>query len=612
MADKVKIRDNLFNKRLFRSDTGLQDVIFLVGIFLFISILIIGLFPGKSAGMEIDREFFIYAVMTVPAIAAIYFIIISFRRKLNFDTPIISSSIRKKIILAFVFVAILPNLPIVIVSYNVLNRTISNLIFDKTSAALSEAVDMSREPVAEMGDRIRDELADLKYSMSRGGGSVLSSRGRDILRQKAAIKGMSVLFFNVYSARSGYSVVPADGGHRNFPDGLKKFYSVIETGAEIRIDQLAIAGKKYLAGSFRTGNVLTVLYDPIPEKIFARQKLYTGSLDDYRQLEYLLKTFFRGRVGLFLLALSIFSVTVSMLVSIFLSKNITRPVLNLSDAAREIASGNFSLRIRHDSEDELGVLYSSFNQMVSELDRNRRAMYQKQRLEAWRDMARRVVHEVKNPLTPIRLSAERMRKQYLNGNPNIEEIILSGTETIVEEVEVLMGILAEFTRFARLPEMKPVRADINELLEGCVNMFSAHERISFTVRTDPSMPLLFIDKVLMKQTFTNLIQNAADAVEMTGAIEIVSEYKRTENRAVIRIIDDGIGIRKENLDKIFDPGFSTKPSGTGLGLAIVEKIVMEHRGTISCSSEYRRGTEIAIALPVNPGEETIYGQDSDS
>ncbi len=612
MVDQVNFKNKLFNRRFFQSDTGLQDVIFLVGIFLFISILIIGLFPGKSAGMVIDREFFIYAVMTVPAIAAIYFIIISFRRKLNSDTPLISSSIRKKIALAFVFVAIVPNLPVVIISYNVLNRTMSNLIFDKTNAALNEAVTMSREPVADMGDRIYDELADLQFTMEQGGFSVLNRRGRDIVRKKAGIKGLSVAFFNLYPSGGSAAVVPTDDNPSDFPGGFRDFYSVIDTGGDVRIDRITISDRKYLAGSFRAGPVLTVLYDVIPEKVFARQELYAGSLEDYHRLEYLLKTFFRGRVGLFLLGLSIFSVSISILVSLYLSKNITRPVLNLSGAAREIAAGNFNLRIRHDSEDEMGILYRSFNQMVSELDRNRRAMYQKQRLEAWRDMARRVVHEVKNPLTPIRLSAERMRKQYLNKNPRIDEIILSGTETIVEEVEVLMGILGEFTRFARLPEMKPVRADVNELLEGCVNIFSAHEGITFTLSMDSSMPDLFIDKVLMKQTFTNLIQNAVDAVEMKGRIEIVSKHIPENDRAVIRIADNGTGIRKENMDKVFDPGFSTKPSGTGLGLAIVEKIVMEHRGSISCQSEYRQGTEIIIELPVTAGEENAHGKDTDS
>ncbi|MFC1668876.1 histidine kinase dimerization/phospho-acceptor domain-containing protein, partial [Spirochaetota bacterium] len=113
--------------------------------------------------------------------------------------------------------------------------------------------------------------------------------------------------------------------------------------------------------------------------------------------------------------------------------------------------------------------------MIIELDNNRKVMYQKQKLEAWREMAKRLVHEIKNPLTPIRLSADRIRRRYSEKHPDLEKIILSGTETIIEEVEVLKNILDEFTKFARLPEMKPEMMDVNGILENCINFLSGHE-----------------------------------------------------------------------------------------------------------------------------------------
>jgi len=265
-----------------------------------------------------------------------------------------------------------------------------------------------------------------------------------------------------------------------------------------------------------------------------------------------------------------------------------------------VAAGDFAVRLERESPDELALLFDSFNKMIRQLEASRKAQFHAQKLEAWRDVARKLVHEIKNPLTPIRLSAERIQRRYHESHPDIGSIILTGTDTIIEEVNVLMELLGEFSRFARLPEMKPETVDLNPIVESCVNFFHGHERVSFHLELDQGLPRITLDKSLLRQALTNIIQNSIDAVGDQGNIHIKTALRvQGDARAVIiQIRDDGVGINEEDLDRIFEPTFSKKPHGTGLGLTIVEKIILEHRGGISCRSKPGEGTEFTIELPI--------------
>jgi two-component system nitrogen regulation sensor histidine kinase NtrY len=593
---------------LFTNDTRFQDVLFLVGIFVFTAILIIGLFPGKNVMIVKSQEFFIYAVMTVPLVAALYFIVMSLRRYFYTEPTQLGASIRKKIAISFVFVAVLPSLPIVLTSNYLLNQTLSSLILDKTSNALIEAISISNEPVIQLRDSIRREMESIKFQIESGTITIESREGRQYIQSLYKIKGMTLFVFNFFKGAKSNAIWNVDYSAEDIQKSMMDFYRIAGFDEDIRTDKLSLQGQDFLSGSLRHGNYLIVLCRNIPEDVAKRTELFTESLADHMRLANIINEL-KSNAGMYLFGLMLFIILVSVLVSLYLSKNITKPVLELSEAAQDVARGNFDVSLYRESEDELGTLFKSFNRMVYELNRNRKIIYQKQRLEAWREMARQVVHEIKNPLTPIRLSAERIRKQYIDNHPEIKNIILSGTETIIEEVGVLMNILSEFTEFARLPEMKPMKTDINALLTSCVNFFSTHEHVTFYTDIDSHIPEIYIDKRLIKQTLNNLIQNAIDAVGDTGTIYVGSELVTANGSGLARITirDDGVGIRDFDKDKIFNPGFSTKSSGRGLGLAIVQKIIMEHRGDISCKSEFGKGTEFVIDLPIDGNEELIHG-----
>lgn len=586
---------------LFSSDS-LQDVIFLVGIFLFITILIIVLFPGRDAGTVVTREFFIYTVMTVPVIAALYFIVMSFQKNLYTDGEEVGSSIRKKMAVAFIFVAVLPSLPIIITSHYLLNKTLSDLIFDKTSVALQNAIGLSGESLTMMHDSMNGELATLGQELQQGNYPGAPA-GRERLRALHRPRGYYLFFYQFEPGPLENTVKPLEQGASDLHQGLVDFYHYASFWTEARIDRLSIGRRDFICGALRWRTFLVVVSRPVPASVAKNIAFYTQALADHRRLVVLMNNF-TSNAGLYLFAISVVVILISVTVSLYLSKNIVRPVLELTDAAKKITTGDFSVSLTRDSDDELAMLYNSFNRMVRELDRNRKVMYQKQRLEAWREMARRVVHEIKNPLTPIRLSAERMKKRYLERHPNLDEIIVTGADTIVEEVKVLTSILSEFTKFARLPEMNPVKTAINPLVENCVHIFSAHERITFVVELDDRAPEIFIDRVLIRQTLTNLLQNAVEAIEGTGTITVKTEFLPAGAGTVaILIRDTGAGIKKRDLERIFAPGFSTKATGTGLGLAIVEKIIMEHGGEIACTSVPGKGTDFVIQLPIGPKEE---------
>ncbi|HSV98070.1 MAG TPA: ATP-binding protein [Spirochaetota bacterium] len=573
-----------------------HDVVFLIGIFVFSAVLVLGLFPSVDTQGEAARSFFFYSMMMVPVVAAVYFIIISFRRKLSSGPSEAFFSIRFKIALAFVFVAILPSLPIILVSNNIIGHTISELIAEKTALALEESVEMAKASIAEEYAGVERELDSLDFALGRGIMSPATPFGRDTMVSLLASRGYGAAFFRP-GATVPVAIDPLPGAA--YADGIAKFLDVVKPRRGTAVYAISIGEDSIALGTFFPGDYLVAVFRVMPKQLFIQSALFEESLGTYRQKEYL-KPYFQTGVGIFMLLIAFLIVVVSVVVSLLLSANITRPVLELEEAAGKVAAGDFAVRLERDSPDELALLFDSFNKMIRQLEASRKAQFHAQKLEAWRDVARKLVHEIKNPLTPIRLSAERIQRRYRESHPDIGSIILTGTDTIIEEVNVLMELLGEFSRFARLPEMKPETVDLNPIIESCVNLFHGHERVSFHLELDQSLPRITLDRSLLRQALTNIIQNSIDAVGDQGNIFIKTELLiQADSRAVlIRMRDDGLGINEEDLDRIFEPTFSKKPHGTGLGLTIVEKIILEHRGSITCRSKPGEGTEFTIELPI--------------
>jgi len=283
-------------------------------------------------------------------------------------------------------------------------------------------------------------------------------------------------------------------------------------------------------------------------------------------------------------------------VSFVFANRLSRPLRELTAAAREVGKGNLETHVQPRSRDEIGDLAQTFNAMVDELKRSREELKRVEREVAWREMAKQVAHEIRNPLTPMKLSVQHLRQAFKDKVRNREEILREVTKTIIEQIDVLTRIASEFSSFARMPQRTFERIDVQQSLEEAVALFKDFRGIEFrTIFSDVHMHIV-ADRDELRRAFVNLIRNSVQAMPKGGVITI--EAKEAGRRCVIRVSDTGRGIPPEIRPKIFEPNFSTKTDGMGLGLAIVRKTIEDLGGTISFESEVGKGTTFEIVLPV--------------
>jgi two-component system nitrogen regulation sensor histidine kinase NtrY len=245
--------------------------------------------------------------------------------------------------------------------------------------------------------------------------------------------------------------------------------------------------------------------------------------------------------------------------------------------------------LRDDANDSLGMMI--FLEDITQIQKV-------QRMEAWREVARRIAHEIKNPLTPIQLSAERLRKRYAKLLQGDGAVLDKCTTTIIQQVVELKNLVNEFSQFARLPTAQPVPNDLNLIVQDALFLFKeGHNHIDFEFRQG-ELPALELDRDQIKRVMINLLDNAVAAVGEGGQIQISTAYDRARNTVYLEVADDGCGMSPDSRVRIFEPGFSTKKQGTGLGLTIVSQIVEDHRGYIRVRNNEPRGTRFVIEFPV--------------
>ena len=221
-----------------------------------------------------------------------------------------------------------------------------------------------------------------------------------------------------------------------------------------------------------------------------------------------------------------------------------------------------------------------------------------QKVAAWGEVARKLAHEIKNPLTPIQLSAQRVRKAWLKSDPDFERVVTECTRAIVDEVDALKNLVDEFAQFARLPAANLQQVSLHDVIEQALSLYEGlFPGIGLERRLAPDLPALRIDPDQMKRALINLVDNAVEAMEGKGTIVVTTEYDRVEGRARLIVADDGPGVAPDDRERLFVPHFSTKKRGSGLGLAIVSRIVQEHLGAIRAEDNRPRGARFVVELP---------------
>jgi two-component system, NtrC family, nitrogen regulation sensor histidine kinase NtrY len=222
-----------------------------------------------------------------------------------------------------------------------------------------------------------------------------------------------------------------------------------------------------------------------------------------------------------------------------------------------------------------------------------------QKVAAWREVARRLAHEIKNPLTPIQLSAQRIRKHVRSKTAELPRIVEECTGTIIDEVDSLKSLVDEFSQFARMPTVATRRQELHPLLDATLELYDGlFKGLRLEKRFAPRLPELSLDPDLIRRVFINIIDNAIEATSGKGHVVVTTSHEPQTNVVVVEIADDGPGIPREDRDKLFVPYYSTKKRGSGLGLAIVSRIVAEHRGRIRVESNQPRGSRFILELPV--------------
>jgi two-component system nitrogen regulation sensor histidine kinase NtrY len=295
------------------------------------------------------------------------------------------------------------------------------------------------------------------------------------------------------------------------------------------------------------------------------------------------------------------AIFIGFLLSWWVSKRITRPVERLAEAARDVASGNWDTQIDLRGRDEVGQLAGAFNEMTQTLSAQRERLVQTERVAAWRELARRLAHELRNPLFPMQITVENLQKARQLESKQFLEVFNESTATLRAELANLNAIVGRFSDFSKMPAPQFTRVNVNEALRNAIRLFEPqfHEVGKPTITpeyflTEP-LPDIDADPDLLHRAFQNLVLNALDAMPSGGTLTL--RTSESEGNVRIEVADTGKGLTPEECSRLFTPYYTTKQLGTGLGLAIVQSVVSDHHGTISVSSEEGQGAKFRIELP---------------
>src|SRR5580658_9732687 len=294
-------------------------------------------------------------------------------------------------------------------------------------------------------------------------------------------------------------------------------------------------------------------------------------------------------------------VMVAVLASLWFAARVTRPVVSLAEAARRVAAGDLGTKVDVESSDELGELAVAFNRMTEDLVQQKDRTLQAERVAAWRELARRLAHELKNPLFPLQVTVENLMRAKQKSPAMFDEVFEESTATLLAEIDNLKTIVGRFSEFSKMPQPQRRPTQVNDLVQSVLRIFHAQLReknqtqIVVRIELDEALPEILADPDLLHRALQNLVLNAIDAMSQGG--ELTIRTATLGDRIELSVSDTGSGLTQEECGRLFTPYYTTKQHGTGLGLAIVQSVVSDHGGKISVESTKEKGTTFRIELP---------------
>lgn len=311
-------------------------------------------------------------------------------------------------------------------------------------------------------------------------------------------------------------------------------------------------------------------------------------------------SFYQEEIQDFLVRLSqvyFFMLIVAFALAYFLSSYITKSLKTISDKINETSldQKNEKIVIEANSR-EINSLIKAYNAMVDKLEESASMLAQSEREQAWREMAKQVAHEIKNPLTPMRLTVQSFERKFNPEDPDLKQKLNDYTKTLIQQIDTMSSVASAFSNFASMPAQQNETLNVVEVVEFSLDIFN-EEYILF--ESDEKEIITIMDRTQLIRIITNLVKNAIQAIPEEQELKsILVVVKRVENNVTIIVKDNGIGIEQEYIEHVFEPKFTTKTSGMGLGLGIIKNIIENYKGTITFETEYGKGTTFIVSLPI--------------
>ncbi|TGL55135.1 HAMP domain-containing protein [Leptospira kemamanensis] len=601
--------------RLLRFLPNLSDEnrYYLRDIFIFFLTLAISVGFSELVFFREEEDISFYSKLDTYVFILIPFFILSlilsyvYRNRRNRETGKIRSSIRYRLTLAFLFVALVPSLPIFILSSNLTGKLIEGFYRVDISNALRSASSFVSSIEKENETPFLEIVTRFRTLLVKG-----QSDSFTIFQQ-----GIKNGLFEKNEFYLGYiEKEKVQFESKNLYRNLSSLEYLESKEKGIYISRYYAADKAYMVAKFSLEGERTVIIAERIHRGFESDVLNIINATSTYEKVSLWKEKIPFSVRMTIASFSFAMFLIAILFSFFFARRISKPIINLANATKKVSLGESDIRLEKTEEGEMGILIDSFNQMVSDLKAKSDELMHTQRIAAWKEVAQRMAHEIKNPLTPIQLSAQRIQRKFQNPKKeNLESVIFDATETIIGQVRVLEHLVKEFSEFARMPVPVLINQHINPILEEAVLLFRGTSDIEFELKLAQNLPEVFLDKRLFLGVVNNLIKNAVEAIlsqenskeeldileTKRKKIRVMSKLQKKALRRsiVIEIDDSGPGLKEEWKEKIFEPYFSTKEKhGSGIGLAIVQKTIIDHHGHISVENSKLGGCKFRIELPL--------------
>lgn len=519
-------------------------------------------------------------------------------------------SLQFRLILMFWALTITPLIILVFAVYFLLSTSINIGVNQQLEKALNAALSIADKSYSENQNRISFQTVSLSYEPGLREAEQLPFAA-PILED--ALKTNDFDAIELYDAngqllhfvtRAGYQdLIPLTDPERITANLQSNFDLITRSGPENRILKTgkAIENDRGQIIGMLVGNKV------FPEEYVTNLNIIEENQRFYKQVDLKRRSYLFAMFGAFI-TLALLMAIVAVFVAVYFARRFTEPIGELVTGTRELAMGNIGYQLPQQREDEIGDLMKAFNQMSQDLAEHRQKLIHAERIAAWQGIARRLAHEIKNPLTPIQLSIQHLRDEYKKSDNDFEQTFTECTDTIIQEVDAIRTMVQEFSEFARMPAPNFQEMDLKPVLRELVSFFAtARPNMHFSLEMENGLPKIEADSERLRRVIINLIENAIHAVKhKREKVVRVAAMPRNDTQIEVVFEDNGHGIPADHLESIFQPYFTTKENGTGLGLAIVDRIIRDHNGQIQVQSTVGQGTTFSLILlrhqPENTGQ----------